>query len=189
MSIIKDEKTLIHAPKIVRDRGYRRNQRDLHIRKKVAICKEHRDYIGITGKFNKGKVHCSCSLCAFNEYTMQDIKRANDMASELCEEEYVVDHNNRLKKMCNNTSREHGCGSSHIQKTKLTVDMRILEAERVYREAVKARDIAERQFYDCYSPENYDFYLKAKEVVKEAEMVCQELWKEVGGTWSIIRVW
>ena len=187
MSIVTEEKTLFHAPKMIRDRGYRRNQRDLHIRKKVAIRKEHRDYIGVVGKFDKGKVHCSCSLCTFNGYTMQDIKRANNMAHELSEEEYVVDRNNRLRKMCNNTSRERGCGSSHIQKTKQTVDMRILEAERAYKEAVKTRDAVERAFYDGYSPESYDALQKARETVKEADAVCQKLWKKEAG-WKLIRV-
>ena len=187
MSIVTEEKTLIHAPKVTRDRGYRRNQRDLHIRKKVAIRKEHRDYIGVVGKFDKGKVHCSCSLCTFNGYTMQDIKRANDMAYELFEEEYVVDHNNRLRKMCNNTSRERGCGSSHTQKTKQIVDMSILEAERAYKEAVKTRNAAERIFYDGYSPESYDALQKAKEAVKEANAVCQKLWKKEK-RWKLISV-
>lgn len=173
MSIVTEEKTLIHAPKVIRDRGYRRNQRDLHIRKKVAIRKEHSDYIGVVGKFDKGKVHCSCPICTFNGYTMQDIKRANNMAHELSEEEYIVDRNNRLRKMCNNTSRERGCGSSHIQKTKQTIDMRILEAERA--------------FYDGYSSESYDVLQKAREAVKDAGAVCQKLWKKEPG-WKLIRV-
>lgn len=46
------------------DRGYYYHQRRRAIKKKRKIAKGTGWYSTIPGKFNKGKVHCSCSSCS-----------------------------------------------------------------------------------------------------------------------------
>lgn len=176
MSIVTEEKTIIYAPKKTRDRGYRRNQRARHIREKADIKRFHNEEVGVVGKLDKGKVHCSCSLCAFHEYTMPDLKRAHEMDSELKDSEFVVEHNNRMRKMVANTSRERGYGARHIQKTKSIVDMSILDAERRYQKAIRHADEVWRAYLS--NETSYEDYQTAKEEVKEAKANSEALWCE-----------
>lgn len=69
---------------------WRRMQRENHIRHRENIlrhrCSAGSSWTPVRGSFNKGKVHCSCWLCSFHEYTKQDRKRAASMLHELEEE-------------------------------------------------------------------------------------------------------
>lgn len=50
-----------------RDRGYYRYQRRQHIARKRRIIDEtHHWFCDCDGKLAKGKIHCSCWMCAFN---------------------------------------------------------------------------------------------------------------------------
>lgn len=47
-------------------------------------------YVEHDGMLSKGKIHCSCGLCAFHETTMQDIRKLKKMESQIddyCNEE------------------------------------------------------------------------------------------------------
>ena len=64
-----------------RARVFRRRMRKNHIARKKNICKAI--YEGWTPKHDgylaKGKVHCSCWMCAFHGPTIQDRKRIEAM--------------------------------------------------------------------------------------------------------------
>ena len=49
-----------------RDRAYYRRQRAKHIQRKKRICQHFygEDYYEHDGSYSKGKIHCSCPLCA-----------------------------------------------------------------------------------------------------------------------------
>ena len=121
------EEAQVVAKPVKRDHGYKRDQRRIHIQRKLKIRQMNHDCFGIIGKLDKGKVHCSCALCSFHEYTIQDRKRANCMAEELEEAAYSMEHSNRFKKMRNNALRIHGAGPRHTEKTKSTANVRIFE--------------------------------------------------------------
>jgi hypothetical protein len=59
-----------------KNRAYRRSQRQRVIRRKIRILKQYGgDYYvlswsggGHTGRFAKGKIHCSCCMCRTKSY-------------------------------------------------------------------------------------------------------------------------
>lgn len=52
-----------------RTRAYRRQQRQRAIRKKLDILQRilHVERLPIVGKLSKGKVHCSCNVCRYEQ--------------------------------------------------------------------------------------------------------------------------
>lgn len=57
--------------------SYYRHQRERNIKRKEFIAKHilQWDTLPIRGKFNKGKIHCSCWMCKFEKHF--DISKAN----------------------------------------------------------------------------------------------------------------
>lgn len=55
-----------------RSRAYTRHQRERIIRKKWAILRDvlqiEDKYMPIRGTLSKGKVHCSCKVCRYEQY-------------------------------------------------------------------------------------------------------------------------
>ncbi|MER2262099.1 MAG: hypothetical protein ABS934_08780 [Psychrobacillus sp.] len=58
-----------------RSKAYTRHQRERVIQKKMKIVRNvfywddnEEKYLPVRGKFSKGKVHCSCSLCRYEQY-------------------------------------------------------------------------------------------------------------------------
>lgn len=55
-----------------RTKAYTRHQRERIIQKKLAILHTvfqlEDEYLPIRGTLSKGKVHCSCKLCRFEQY-------------------------------------------------------------------------------------------------------------------------
>ena len=58
-----------------RSKAYTRHQRERVIQKKIWIARNvfnwddnEEKYLPVRGKFSKGKVHCSCSLCHYEQY-------------------------------------------------------------------------------------------------------------------------
>jgi len=70
-----------------RDRGYYRKERIKHIQRKKRICDEVWNdgdtYFKFDGQYSKGKIHCSCSLCAaktrVNGYKISDQRKQDRM--------------------------------------------------------------------------------------------------------------
>lgn len=64
-----------------RDRNYRREQREKHIKKRKDIVKNvyFLPILKCDGKYNKNKVHCSCGMCMAktNNKTKRHIKGGN----------------------------------------------------------------------------------------------------------------
>lgn len=66
-----------------RSRSYTREMRNKHIARKKRIIKKVYSgnyYVSYNGMLSKGKVHCSCNLCAFAKYnkhqrTESDMRR------------------------------------------------------------------------------------------------------------------
>lgn len=50
-----------------RDRGYFREMREKHIKRKKKKSK-HYWYYKFDGQYSKGKIHCSCSMCRNKTY-------------------------------------------------------------------------------------------------------------------------
>lgn len=49
----------------MRNRAYYRKERAKHIRRKKRICERYGwAYYEDDGRYSKGKIHCSCPLCA-----------------------------------------------------------------------------------------------------------------------------
>lgn len=60
-----------------RSRAYTRYQRRFHIDRKKRIIKEVGCWFTkFDGQLNKGKIHCSCSLCRLKSY---DVRKAGDI--------------------------------------------------------------------------------------------------------------
>ena len=58
-----------------RSKAYTRHQRERAIQKKMWITRNvfnwddnEEKYTPVRGKFNKGKVHCSCWMCRYEQY-------------------------------------------------------------------------------------------------------------------------
>lgn len=58
-----------------RSKAYTRHQRERAIQKKMGIVRNvfnwddnEVKYTPVRGKFSKGKVHCSCSMCRYEQY-------------------------------------------------------------------------------------------------------------------------
>jgi len=55
-----------------RSKAYTRHQRERIIQRKWAILKGvlqlESEYMPVRGTLSKGKVHCSCRLCRYNQY-------------------------------------------------------------------------------------------------------------------------
>lgn len=71
----------------MRDRAYIRKMRKKHILRKKRINQMHHADMGwykFDGMYSKGKIHCSCYMCAFrkynkNEKTESDMRRIEKM--------------------------------------------------------------------------------------------------------------
>jgi len=65
-----------------RSKAYIRHQRERIIRKKWAILKNvfllESNYMPVRGKLSKGKIHCSCRMCRYEQY--YSIPKANHKA-------------------------------------------------------------------------------------------------------------
>lgn len=89
-----------------RDRNYYREQRAKHIRRKKYICQKCYgwDYYDHDGSYSKGKIHCSCPLCAaktnnrrrksnkyapakFTNWKASDLKKLEELDNQ--EKEYI----------------------------------------------------------------------------------------------------
>ena len=46
-----------------RDRGYFREMREKHIKRKKKISKHYCWHYKFDGQYSKGKIHCSCPMC------------------------------------------------------------------------------------------------------------------------------
>lgn len=74
-----------------RTRAYRRNVRNKAIARKKRIVSHYGfDWYPHDGQYSKGKIHCSCKMCAFrgydkNEVTESDKRKIEKMDSELKE--------------------------------------------------------------------------------------------------------
>lgn len=73
-----------------RTRSYRRDVRNKAIARKKNIAKHIYgwDYYNHDGMYSKGKIHCSCYLCAFGKYdpnqkTESDMRKIESMDSQL----------------------------------------------------------------------------------------------------------
>lgn len=65
--------------------NYRYKQRKNHINRKLDIVKAitaKHGYGRVPGKLNKGKIHCSCPICAYGGWNRQDARREDQMAFE-----------------------------------------------------------------------------------------------------------
>lgn len=65
--------------------NYRYKQRKNHINRKLDIVKAitaKHGYGRVPGKLNKGKIHCSCPICAYGGWNRQDAKRRDQMDFE-----------------------------------------------------------------------------------------------------------
>lgn len=94
-----------------RDTGYYRGMRERAIKKKEKIWLEHMAYLHDkedvyskyrpSGYLSKGKVHCSCPMCRFKGYTVQDSKSAERMIVDLEETSLIfsVNEKEELRKM------------------------------------------------------------------------------------------
>ena len=58
-----------------RSKAYTRHQRERVIQKKMKIVRNvfywddnEEKYLPVRGKFSKGKVHCSCRMCRYEQY-------------------------------------------------------------------------------------------------------------------------
>lgn len=85
--------------------SYRRKQRIRAIKHKEHIVKSvysEPSSVKARGILSKGKVHCSCSLCAaktkrnmgfrdrsIHSYTISDQRKINALNSQLCDYEYI----------------------------------------------------------------------------------------------------
>lgn len=82
-----------------RSLNYYREMREKAINHKKRIA----DFIGYQqsydGYYHKGKIHCSCPLCAFHGTTMQDKKRFTFMISEI--DEALTDYSDEFDKLNN----------------------------------------------------------------------------------------
>lgn len=124
---------------IHKNRKYRRRQRELHIRHKENIIRNHQfvedAWMPIRGKLSKEKVHCSCKMCRFNSYTHQDAKRATSMLDALQEADLITAATHtveKLQKIRRKTMRGKS-GSSHTQSTAEKFDYTDVLLEREYR--------------------------------------------------------
>lgn len=75
-----------------RNRAYLRKQRARHINRKLHIARDvwkAQDWVDAPdfapGTFAKGKIHCSCPLCAFSGTTMSDKRKLRQMENQLME--------------------------------------------------------------------------------------------------------
>lgn len=61
------------------NRGYYRDMRDKHIRRKKRIVHELNDYwvYKYDGQYSKGKIHCSCPLCCAKTRNKKYKRRLN----------------------------------------------------------------------------------------------------------------
>ncbi|GKV65626.1 MULTISPECIES: hypothetical protein [unclassified Sporosarcina] len=55
-----------------RTRAYTRHQRERIIKKKLSILRNvlgyEEKYLPVAGKLNKGKIHCSCKMCRYEQF-------------------------------------------------------------------------------------------------------------------------
>lgn len=58
-----------------RTRAYRRYVRNKHIARKKRIVRQYHsfDWYSFDGMYSKGKIHCSCAMCAFRGYNKNEI--------------------------------------------------------------------------------------------------------------------
>lgn len=69
-------------------RGYYRYQRIKHIKRKERLLKElyNGQWKVCSGSLNKGKIHCSCSLCrekSYEDYAATDKRKKASLMSSL----------------------------------------------------------------------------------------------------------
>ena len=63
-----------------RTKDYYRYQRNKHIqRKKKIIINKVCWYVKFDGMLSKGKIHCSCGLCAFSGKSASDSRKEDSM--------------------------------------------------------------------------------------------------------------
>lgn len=77
-----------------RSKAYIRHQRERIIRKKWATLKNvfllERNYMPVRGKLSKGKIHCSCRICRYEQY--HSIPKAKHKAKLKAMKEEIDDH-------------------------------------------------------------------------------------------------
>lgn len=90
-----------------RTRDYYRKQRAKHIKRKKRIIHEQNDYwkYKFDGDLNKGKIHCSCWLCAFHGMSMSDLRKFETIRQDLVdsgvESRYLNTADKKLTKFSN----------------------------------------------------------------------------------------
>ena len=72
-----------------RSRSYTREMRNKHIARKKRIIEEvyaGNYYVPYDGMLSKGKVHCSCNLCAFAKYNKHEQTESDMRRIASCDE-------------------------------------------------------------------------------------------------------
>lgn len=163
----------------IRGRKFRRNQRENHIQKRLRIKSYHSDWKPNRGYLHKGKVHCSCPLCSFHGFTMQDIRRADAMIFSMKDEGLEVpgmQTEEKLKKIRRN-SIANPYGGNIQQKPGTKADMRLLEAETEYQ---KRKTLYENALYAlgrCSDEEWESVYREMLALKESMELQQKECWK------------
>ena len=74
----------------MRTRVYRRDVRNKAIARKKAICKHvlnWSDWYKYDGQYSKGKVHCSCWMCAYNK--RYNVPKVSDLRNAEREKDFL----------------------------------------------------------------------------------------------------
>lgn len=131
---------------------FRFAQRNAHINRKDAIIRNTWGYnvvkdedgrpvcAPVKGKLDKGKVHCSCGLCRFDRYTMQDRRRAMGMLYELQDEGMETVSGStvgKLRKAANDSIRKGHRGASYTQKSSEKPDYSYFEVQKKHNQLSK----------------------------------------------------